>query len=44
MLDTKKSNKPEIGKKMYELYQNKQIQTEEEFIKKLNEIRGDMNG
>ncbi len=39
-----KYNSAEIGRKMYQLYCENQIQTEEEFLKKLEEVRSGFNG
>ena len=39
-----KYNTAEIGRKMYQLYRENQILTEEEFLEKLEEVRGENNG
>lgn len=39
-----KYDTPEIGKAMYELYQEGEIQNEQEFLKQLENLRGEQNG
>ena len=39
-----KYNTAEIGRKMYQVYRENQIQTEEEFLRKLEEVRSEING
>lgn len=39
-----KYNSAEIGRKMYQLYCENQIHTEEEFLRKLEEVRSEIDG
>lgn len=39
-----KYDSSEVGRKMYELYRNKEIQTEEDFLMKLETVRSEVNG